>query len=153
QRSEGRIETAKAPVAVLVVPLRLDPTPRPDAAGNGVAGVREDAGPDAGEEGSAERRSLLRLGRLERQAKHRREDPEPELAPRAAAGDAAALGPGAELAKQLEGVAQPVGHSLQHRPPERAAVVADGETDECATGVGVRVRRPFACEVRREQKT
>src|SRR5437762_12138100 len=77
QGSAGRVEAAEAPVAVLVVPLRLDPAPHPDAASNSIVGVREDAGTNAGEKGGAVGRPLLRLGRLERQAEHRGEDPEP----------------------------------------------------------------------------
>src|SRR6478735_1208674 len=106
QGSEGRVEAAKAPVAIVVVPIRLDPAPHPDAASNCVVGVREDAGTNAGEEGGAERRPLLRLGRLERQSEHRGEDSEPELAPCAATRDATALGSGSELAEKLERVAQ-----------------------------------------------
>src|SRR3954471_4838226 len=64
--SEGRVEPTEAPVAVAVVPLRLDSTPRSDAADNRVVGIREDAGANACEERRADRRALLRVGRLER---------------------------------------------------------------------------------------
>src|SRR5215467_11403784 len=87
---EDWVEAAEAPVAGLVVPLRLDPPSRSDAAGDRVVCIREDACTNAGEEGRAECRSLLRLGRLEREAQHRGEDPEPELAPRASSRDAGA---------------------------------------------------------------
>ena len=63
---------------------------------------------------------------------------------RAAARDAPDLGLHAELAQQLERVAQPVGDALEHRAPERAAVVAKREAGEGAACVRVGVRRALA---------
>ena len=54
--------------------------------------------------------------------------------------------------KQLERVAQSVRDAFEHRAHERAAVVAEREPDESAARVGIRVRRPLAREIRREQQ-
>ena len=56
----------------------------------------------------------------------------------------------AELAQQLERVAQPVGDTLEHGADERPAVVAEREPGESGARVRVRVRRPLAGEVREE---
>ena len=49
-------------------------------------------------------------------------------------------GPRPELVEELERVAQPERDALQHRPPERAAVVTEREADECAAGVRIGMR-------------
>src|SRR5262249_21729903 len=148
--SQGRIQPPEAAVALLVVPLRVDSAARPDTARDRVVGVREHARADADEEGGAERGALLGGGRLERQLERRGEDAEPQLAACAASQDASAFGIGAELAQELERVAQPVGDALQHRAPQRAAVVAYRDAREGAARVRVRMGRALAGEIRRE---
>src|SRR5437763_11433131 len=120
--AERGIELAEPLVAFRVdagpLGVRIDTVSDTDAAFDGLARVVE-----AGEERGAEGRSLLSRRALERQAEHRRDDPPPQLAARAAAGDAADRRCHAELAQQLERVAQPVRDPLQHRPHERAAIM------------------------------
>ena len=58
----------------------------------------------------------------------------------------------AELAQQVERVAQPVRDALEHRAGERAAVVAQREAGERAARVRVGVRRALAGEVRQERQ-
>ena len=106
-----------------------------------------DAGANAREQSRAERRALLDDRALERDAEHRGDDPQPQLAARAAARDATGVRLDAELAQQLEAVAQPVGDALEHRPRHRARVVAERQADERRRGEWVGVRRPLAREV------
>src|SRR5207247_8268742 len=89
---------------------------------------------------------------LERKAEDGGDDPQPELAARAPARHATDLRPNAELAQELERVAQAVGDALEHRAGERPAVVAELEPDERAARVRIRVRGPLAREVGREQE-
>ena len=70
--------------------------------------------------------------------------PPPETRPRSRAH--------AELAQQVERVAQPVGDALEHRAHERAAVVAQRQAGERAARVGVGVRRALAGEVGQERE-
>ena len=86
-----------------------------------------DARGDAAEQRRAVGRALLDRRPLERDAEHRGDDPQPELAARAAAGDAADGRLDAELTQQLERVAQPVRDAFEHRADERAAVVSQRE--------------------------
>ena len=74
------------------------------------------------------------------------------LAAGAAAGHAPDRRVDAELAQQLERVAQPVRDAFQHRAHERARVVAEREPDERAARVRVGVRRALAREVRLEEE-
>ena len=83
-------------------------------------------------------------------SEHRRDDLEPEAAARAAAGHAAVSRRDAELAQQLERVAQAVRDAFEHRADERAAIVAQREAREGAARVRVGVRRALALEVREE---
>src|SRR4029077_9666200 len=106
QLLQGRIEKTETCIAVLVVPLRLDPPAYAHAARHRVLGVGERASPHAREERGAECRALLRFCELERQAKRGGDDAKPELAARAAAGGAADLRLRAELVQELERVAQ-----------------------------------------------
>ena len=87
---------------------------------------------------------LVRGGPLQRQVEHGRDDPSPESAPRPAARHPADRWLYAELAQQLERVAQGVGHAFEHRPHERAAVVSKRQTDERAPRIRVRVRCALA---------
>ena len=58
----------------------------------------------------------------------------------------------AERPEQVERVAQPERHALEHRADERAAVVPELQPDERAARVRVGVRRPLAGEVREEHE-
>ena len=78
---------------------------------------------------------------------------EPELAARAAAGDAADLGLDAERPQQLERVEEAVRNALEDGTGQRAAVVPQRQADEGAARVRVGVRRALAREVRREAQT
>src|SRR3954467_14104897 len=95
--------------------LRVDGLADADTLGHGRLDVGPDAGSDAAEERRAVRGALLHLGQLEREAEHRRDDPEPQAAPRRSPRDAPDLRLDAEAADQLERVAQAVGDALQDR--------------------------------------
>ena len=132
--------------------LRFDATGHPHAPLGRSARAVERPVAAAGEERGAVRRALLDGDRLERQVEHRRDDLAPQRAARAAARDAADVGPNAERAQQLERVAQPVRDAFEHRAHERAAIVAQRQADEGAARVRIGVRRPLAGEVRREEQ-
>ena len=102
------------------------------------------------EQGCAVGRTLVGSGSLKGQVEHRGHDLEPEGTSSAAARDPPDLGGAAEPAQQLERVAQAVGDALEHGPRQGAAIVAEGQADEGATRVRVRMRCPFAGEVREE---
>ena len=57
-----------------------------------------------------------------------------------------------ERAQKLQRVAQPVGDAFEHRPDERAAIVAHGQADERAARVGVGMGRALAGQVRLEEE-
>ena len=132
--------------------VRLDRARHTDTSGDRLVDVSEDASRDTAEERGAEGRALLGLGQLERDAKHGRDDLEPEAAARASAGDPRPRCLDTERAKQVERVREAERHALEHRPDERAAIVAQLEPHERAAGVGIGVRRPLAGEVRQEQQ-
>ena len=66
---------------------------------------------------------------------HGGHDLQPEAAARASAGGTAGAGLDAERPQQLERVAEAVGDALQHRAPERAAIVAQRQARERAPRV------------------
>src|SRR5262249_13453030 len=153
---ERGIERPVAHVAVLVGGgpgrLGLDAFAWCDAARDRGFDVREDAAGDTAEERSAKGGTLLGGGQLERDAENRRDDPQPEPSPRAAAGDAPDRRLDTERAQELERVAQPERDPLQHRAAEGAPVVAEAEAGEGATRVWGGVRRALAREVRAERE-
>ena len=53
---------------------------------------------------------------------------------------------------QLERVAHPERHALEHRPGEVGATVVDGQADERTAGEGIGVRRALTREIRKEQE-
>src|SRR5438045_8431326 len=99
--AELGIELAEPLVAFRVdagpLGVRIDPVSETDAAFDGLARAVE-----AGEERGAEGRSLLCRRALGRQAEHRRDDPPPQLAARAASCDAADPRRHGEPTQQLE---------------------------------------------------
>ena len=143
-----------APVAIGLDPLRdrLDPLPGPDRRGDGGVDVGPDAGRNTAEKRGAEGGAGVDRDALERQLEDRGDDPQPLLAAGAAAGDPSALRRGADLAEQVERVAEPERDALEHRPDEGAAIVAQPESDEGTAGIGVGVRGALAGEVGQEQQ-
>ena len=53
---------------------------------------------------------------------------------------------------QVEAVAEPERHALEHRPRQMAPIVADGQPDERAAGERVRVRAALPGQVRQEEQ-
>src|SRR5262249_37885937 len=139
QLFQGRIQGAEASVSRLirVVPrgVRLDSLADLYTRRDRGVDVAEDTARNATEERRTERGSFLHNSSLERDPEYRRDDPQPEPAARAAAGDAADLGLDPEAAHQLERIAQPVGDGLEHRADDRAAIVADREADKSRASV------------------
>ena len=115
-----------------------------------------DVGPrargDATEDRGAEGRALVNRDSLKRQLEHRGDDPQPQLAARAAAGDATQLRSAAKLADEVERVAQAERDPLEHRADQRAAVVAEPEPHKRRPSVGIGVRGALAREVGEEQE-
>ena len=70
----------------------------------------------------------------------------------APAGNAADFRFDTELAQELERVAQPVRHALEHGTRERAPIVAERQADEGTACVRVGVGRALALQVRLEEK-
>ena len=94
--------------------------------------------------------SSARCARAGRRARRRRSSA--RAAARAPAGDAADRRRRRRARQELERVAQAVRDALEHRPGERAAVVAELEADERAARVGVGVGRALALQVRLEEQ-
>ena len=108
---------------------------------------------DAAEQRRAESGSLLDGGALEREPEHRRDDAQPELAPRPTARDAAGHRLDTELGEQLERVAQPEGDTLEHGPGEGAPVVAERKPRERTPRIRIGMRRSLSGEVGSEEKS
>ena len=133
--------------------IRDSATTRAHAAGHGLVRARPEAAGDAAEQRGTVRGAGVDGDALEGQLQHRRDDPQPQLAARAATAHAPHRGPAAEIRHEVERVAQSERHALEHGTDERAAVVAEGKSDERATRVGIGVRRALAREVGEEVQT
>ena len=115
---------------------------------DGLVHVAEHAARDAAEQRGAERRPLFRLGRSSGRSsteatirsQSRLRAPPPETRPDRRLG--------AELAEQVERVAEAERDAFEDRADERTAVVAQLEPDERAARVRVGVRRALSREVR-----
>ena len=152
--SDGRIELSKASVTVGIArrpgSVRLDRLAHAHARRDRLAGTRERTARDAREKRGTVGRALVHRAALERQVEHRRDDLEPQPAPRSAARDPSALGRDAELAKELEQVPKTEGDPLEDGSDERAAIVSKREPGEGRVRVRIGVRRTLALEVRED---
>ena len=141
---EGRVEVAVGEVELVVARGRLgfglDGSVDPDEPLDLAPGAeRSDA--DAGGEGRAERRPGVKRQRLERVARHVRDDLLPEPRVRAAVGhpnpgrDVSAVG------EDVEVVAEAERDRLEHGPEQVASPMAEMEADEGSPGFGIVDRR------------
>ena len=123
-----------------------------DTGVRGLVHIAEHSRRDAGEERGAEGCTFLDCCSLERDAEHRGQDLDPQRAARAPSGHPPGVDGGAEPAEELERVAQPVRDALEDRSHQGPAVVPQRKPDERAARIWIRVRRPLAGEVGREEQ-
>ena len=153
QRGIQRPE-ALALLAVGLDPVghRVDLVARLDGCSHAGVDVRPHLRRDPAEDRRAERGALVDRHVLERQFEHRGDDLRPQPAARAATRDAPEFRYAAELSDEVERVAEAERDALEHRACQGAAVVAEAEPDERATGVRVGVGGALAGEVGEEDQ-